>query len=60
MLIHRDSTTTIAKIENHYYNAKRRQIKMKHNIVKDCIPKGVLRVDHVYTGEILTGHLTKD
>lgn len=50
VLIHCDSTATIAKIENHYYNSKRHQSRRKHITVRDCISKGAVRVDHVRTG----------
>lgn len=59
ILIHYDSTAAIEKIENHYYNGKRRQIRRNHNIVRGCISKGSVRVDHVRTNENLADHLTK-
>lgn len=59
VLIHCDSTTTIAKIENRYYNGKRRQIRINHSTVRDYISKGVVRVDHVSTDENLVNPLTK-
>ena len=52
VLIHCDSTMAIAKIENHYYNGKRRKIRRKHNTIRDCISKGAVRVDHVRTDDI--------
>ncbi|KAM1646199.1 hypothetical protein ACFXTN_007260 [Malus domestica] len=39
VLIHCDSTTTIAKVQNRYYNGKRRQIRRKHNTVRDYLSK---------------------
>ena len=59
VLIHCDSTTTIAKIENRYYNGKRRQIRRKHNTVREFLSKGVVRLDHVRTDENLADPLTK-
>lgn len=59
VFIHCDSAANIAKIENHYYNCKRRQIRRKHNTVRYCISKGAVRVDHVRTDENLTDPLTK-
>lgn len=35
VLIHCDSIATIAKIENRYYNGKKRQIRRKYNTVRD-------------------------
>ncbi|XP_058776940.1 NADH dehydrogenase [ubiquinone] flavoprotein 1, mitochondrial-like [Vicia villosa] len=46
VLIHCDSTVAITKIENRYYNGRRRQIRRKHSTVRDCISKGAVRVDH--------------
>lgn len=34
ILIHCDSTATIAKVQNHYYNGKKRQIRRKHITVR--------------------------
>ncbi|CAI8607531.1 unnamed protein product [Vicia faba] len=59
VLVHCDSTTTIVKIENHFYNGKRHQIRRKHNIVRDCIFKGAVKVDHVCTDENIADSLTK-
>ena len=59
MLIHCDSTAAIAKIQNHYYNGKRRQIRHKHNTVKEFLSTGAARVNHVRTDENLADPLTK-
>lgn len=56
VLIHCDSITTIAKIDNHYYNGKQRQIRRKHIIV---ISKGAVRVNRVRTDVNLADPLTK-
>lgn len=59
-LIHCDSITTIEKIENCYYNGKKKhQIRMKHKIIRDCISKEAIRVDHVHIDENLVDLLTK-
>ncbi|KAM1080132.1 hypothetical protein TB2_014476 [Malus domestica] len=39
VLIHCDSTSAIAKVQNRYYNRKRRQIRRKHNTVRDYLSK---------------------
>lgn len=59
VLIHCDSTTTIAKIENCYYNGKIHQIRRKHNTIRHCIFKGAVRVDRVRTNENLVDLLMK-
>ena len=38
-LIHCNSTAAIAKIENRYYNDKKRQIRRKHNTVRKLFSK---------------------
>ena len=59
VLIHCDSTASIAKIKNCYYNGKRRQIHRKHNTVRDYIKIGVVRVDHIRSNDHLADPLTK-
>ena len=59
VLIHCDSTAAIAKIKNRYYNGKRRQIRRKHNTIRECISNEAVRVDFVRTNENLADPLTK-
>ena len=59
VLIHCDSTATIAKIENRYYNGKKRQIRRKHNTVRELVSTGAVRVEHGRTGDNLADPLTK-
>jgi len=59
VLIHCDSTTAIAKIKNRYYNGKRQQIRRKHNMIRECISNGAVRVGFVRTIENLADLLTK-
>ncbi|XP_014626187.1 uncharacterized protein [Glycine max] len=59
VLIHCDSTVAIAKIENRYYNGKKRQIRRKHNTVRELPSTGAVRVDHVRTDDNLADPLTK-
>jgi len=59
VLIHCDSSAAIAKINNRYYNGKRRQIRRKHSTIRECISKGAVRVDFVRTNENLVDPLTK-
>jgi hypothetical protein len=59
VLIHCDSTAAIAKIENRFYNGKKRQIRRKHSTVREMITKGAVRVDHVRTDDNLADPLTK-
>lgn len=59
VLIHCDSTTIIKKTENCYYNGKILQIRRKHNIVRDRVSKGVVRMHHVRTDQNLSDPLTK-
>ncbi|XP_021732277.1 uncharacterized protein LOC110699091 [Chenopodium quinoa] len=47
VLIHCDSTAAIAKVQNRYYNGKRRQIRRKHSTVREYLSIGAVRVDHI-------------
>ena len=59
MLIHCDSTAAIAKVQNRYYNGKRRQIRRKHSTVRELLSSGAVRVDHIRSNENLADPLTK-
>ncbi|KAE9587553.1 putative RNA-directed DNA polymerase [Lupinus albus] len=59
VLIHCDSTAAIAKIENRFYNGKKRQIRRKHNTIREFLSTGAVRVDHVRTENNLADPLTK-
>ncbi|CAL2231552.1 unnamed protein product, partial [Prunus armeniaca] len=59
VLIHCDSTAAIAKVQNHYYNGKRRQIRRKHSTIKEFLSNGAVRVDYVRFDENLADPLTK-
>ncbi|KAK2429298.1 putative mitochondrial protein [Trifolium repens] len=59
VLIHCDSTAAIAKIENRYYNGKKRQIRRKHSTIRGLISNGAVRVDYVRTDKNLADPLTK-
>ncbi|GJZ28746.1 hypothetical protein Tco_0573393 [Tanacetum coccineum] len=59
VLIHFDSTTGIAKVQNRYYNGKKRQIRQKHNTIREFLTIGEIRVDHVRTDKNLDDPLTK-
>ncbi|KAM2998951.1 hypothetical protein FF2_040544 [Malus domestica] len=59
ILIHCDSTSAIAKVQNRYYNRKRQQIRRKHNTVRDYLSNGAVRVDHIRSEENLVEPLTK-
>ena len=59
VLIHCDSTAAIAKVQNRYYNGKRRQIRRKHSTVREYLSIGAVRVDHVRIENNLADPLTK-
>ena len=59
VLIHCDSTAAIAKVQNRYYNGKRRQIRRKHSTVRELLSTGTVRVDYVRSEENLADPLTK-
>ncbi|GKE42424.1 hypothetical protein Tco_1469708, partial [Tanacetum coccineum] len=59
VLIHCDSTAAIAKVQNCYYNGKKRQIRRKHNTIREFLTTGAIRVDHVRTDKNIADPLTK-
>ena len=59
ILTHFDSTTAITKVQNRYYNGKRRQIRRKYNTITEFLTSGAVRVDHIRIDENLADHLTK-
>ncbi|KAA0057437.1 putative Polyprotein [Cucumis melo var. makuwa] len=59
ILIHYDSTTAIAKVQNRYYNGKRRQIRRKHSTIRELLTTGAVIVDDVRSDDNLADPLTK-
>jgi hypothetical protein len=59
VLVHCDSTATIAKIKNRYYNGKRQHINQKHNTIRESISDGAVRVNFAHINENLEDPLTK-
>ena len=47
ILIHYDSTVTIGRVKNHYYNCKSNPIRRKHNTVQSYLTSGNIIVDYV-------------
>ena len=47
VLIHCDSTATIGRVRNKYYNVKSRSIRKKHSIVRSYINNGTINVDYI-------------
>lgn len=58
-LIHCDSTAAIGVVENCYNNSKNRQIRRKHDTVREFLTTGVVRVDHVRSEGNIADTLTK-
>ena len=59
VLIHCDSTATIGRVWNKYYNGKFRSIRRKHNIVRSYINNGTINVDYISTNDNIADPLTK-
>ena len=59
VLIHCDSTATIGRVQNRYYNGKSRPIRRKHSIVRSYLSNGVINVDYVKSCDNLADPLTK-
>ena len=59
VLIHCDSTTTIVRVCNKYYNGKSKSIRRKHNTVRSYINNGTINVDYISTKDNIVDPLTK-
>ena len=66
VLIHCDSTATIGRVHNKYYNGKSRSIRRNHNIVRtnhnivrSYINNGTINVDYISTNDNIADPLTK-
>ena len=59
VLIHCDSTATIGRVHNKYYNGKSRSIRRKHSTVRSYINNGTINVDYISTNDNIADPLTK-
>ncbi|KAL0541837.1 hypothetical protein IC582_021901 [Cucumis melo] len=59
ILIHCDSTAVIAKVQNCYYNGKRRQIRRKHSTIRELLTTGVVIVDYIRSDDNLADPFMK-
>ena len=59
ILIHCDSTTTIGRVKNRYYNGKSRPIRRKHNTMRSYLSSGIITVDYIKSNENLANPFTK-
>ncbi|KAJ0027938.1 hypothetical protein Pint_36001 [Pistacia integerrima] len=44
VLIHCDSTATIGRLRNHFYNDKSRTIRRKHSITRSYLSNGIIHI----------------
>ena len=59
ILIHCDSTATIGRVKNCYYNGKFRLIRRKHNTVRSYLSSGIITVDYVKSNDDLADPFAK-
>ena len=59
VLIHCDSTATIGRVCNKYYNGKSKSIRRKHNTVRSYINNGTINVDYISTNDNIVDPLTE-
>ena len=57
--IHRDSQSTIGRIQNSMYNSKSRHIRRRHNTIGQLLSAGVITLDSVKSKDNIAGPLTK-
>ena len=59
ILIHCDSTASIGRVRNKYYNGKSKSIRSKHNTVRSYINNVTINVDYISTNDNIADPLTK-
>ena len=59
ILIHYDSTATIGKVKNRYYNGKSRPIRRKHSTVQSYLSSDIIIVDYIKSNDNLADPFTK-
>ena len=59
VLINCNSTFTIGRVHNRYYNGKSRPIRRKHSTVRSYINNEIINVDYIRTGDNIADPLTK-
>ena len=59
ILIHCDSTATIGKVRNRFYNGKSRPIRRKHNTVRSYLSNDIINIEYIKSCDNLADPLTK-
>ena len=59
ILIYCNSTATIDKVKNRYYNGKSRPIRRKHNTVRSYLSSSIITMDYVKSDDNLAYLFTK-
>ena len=59
ILIHCDSTATIDRVRNRYYNGKSRPIRRKHSTVRSYLSNVIVNVDYIKSCDNLADPFTK-
>ena len=57
--IHCDSQSAIGRAQNSMYNGKSRQIRRKHNTIKQQLSTGVISINYVKSKDNIADPLTK-
>ena len=59
ILIHCNSTTTIGKVKNRYYNGKSRPIRRNHSTVRSYLSNDIIIVNYIKSNDNLVDPFTK-
>ena len=59
ILIHCDSTVTICRVRNRFYNSKSIPIRRKHSTVRSYLSNGIVNIEYVKSCDNLADPLTK-
>nr|GEU49399.1 retrotransposon protein, putative, Ty1-copia subclass [Tanacetum cinerariifolium] len=57
--IHCDNMVALNRAKNHIYNSKSRNIRRRHNTIKDLLRNGIIFIDYVKSKERIADPLTK-
>ena len=57
--IHCDSQSTIGRTQNNMYNGKSRQIRRRHNTIRQLLSIGIISIDYVKSKDNIADPLIK-
>ena len=59
ILIHCDSTVTIGRVKNRYYNGKSRPLRRNHSTMRSYLSSGIITMNYIKSNDNLADPFTK-